>query len=457
MPSAPSRQRGCDSRQNGGGWRHALWGLIVAVMVVGTAAGQAVPWEQERVTIRVEGRPVFRVGATDDASAPERAARVERRIARLLERPDAVAPARIEVSGDAGEVRTISVAGVPVVTVTRQDAEDNLVPVQPLADQWAAALDAALGRARDARARPTGRFGAEVESSVRTAFSRLGESAVVIIPRLLAAALVLALFWAIAAGMRWVMRIIFCRFIDDRTVENLIKQVAYYAVWAVGLMVAFDALGFEAETVIAGLGLTGLALGFALKDILSNFVSGILILASRPFKVGDQIVVGDTEGSVVRIMLRATQIRTYDGRAVLVPNAEVFTGRITNNTAAPVRRGNVLLYVGYGEDLPAALDVVRDATARAEGVLPDPPASVRVRDLTENDILLEARYWADSRRTDFMDTASAVRRSIIAALKSAGIGLPDPAVRVVVPRQPEAVSTRQAPDRAGRGDLTGSR
>lgn len=428
-------------------------GMIAVVIVLAGMAGTATA-QDDRVTVRVEGRSLFRVGNTEGASAADRASRVESRVSRLLERPEAIAPARIERTGPGGEERTITVASVPVITVTKEDAEDNLMSAQLVAEQWAAVLDAALARARESRTTPTGRFGAEVQSAVRTAFSRLGESAVVIVPRLLAAALVLATCWAIAASVRWLMRLIFCRIIDDLTVENLIKQVAYYAVWAVGLMVAFDALGFEAETVIAGLGLTGLALGFALKDILSNFVSGILILASRPFKVGDQIVVGDTEGSVVRIMLRATQIRTYDGREVLVPNAEVFTGRITNNTAAPVRRGNVLLYVGYGENLPRALEVVVEATGRAEGVLPDPPASVRVRDLTSSDVLVEARYWADSRRTDFMDTASSVRASIIAALKDAGVELPDPAVRVLVPREHDQWQAalgrgRQSPDGNG--------
>ena len=409
------------------GSRRAAAILVGVILLTATGAATA---QDDRATVRVDGRSLFRVGEMAGASAADRAGRVERRIARLLERPEAIAPARVEVAGPGGEERVVSVAGVPVITVTKQDAEDNLTTAQAVAEQWAVALDAALARARQSRTTPLGRFGAEVQSAVRTAFSRLGESAVTIIPRLLAAALVLALFWLIAAAVRRLMRLIFCRIIDDLTVENLIKQVAYYTVWAVGLMVAFDALGFQAETVIAGLGLTGLALGFALKDILSNFVSGILILASRPFKVGDQIVVGDTEGSVVRIMLRATQIRTYDGRAVLVPNAEVFTGRITNNTAAPVRRGNVLLYVGYGEDLPRAVEVVRAATARAGGVLPDPPASVRVRELTASDVLVEARFWADSRRTDFMDTASAVRASVVAALKEANVGLPDPALRV---------------------------
>ncbi len=199
-----------------------------------------------------------------------------------------------------------------------------------------------------------GRFGAEVQTSVQSAFSRLLESGIRIVPRALAAIPVLGLFWLIASGVRSLLRAVFARIIDDRTVESFVKQGAYYAVWAIGLIVAADALGFLPQMVVTGLGLTGLALGFALKDIVSNFVSGLLILALRPFALGDQIGVGETEGSAERIELRATQIRTYDGRLVLVPNAELFTSRVTNNTASPVRRAVVSLYLGYDADIADA-------------------------------------------------------------------------------------------------------
>ena len=86
------------------------------------------------------------------------------------------------------------------------------------------------------------------------------------------------------------------------------------------------------------LGVGALGVGFALKDILSNLVSGVLILAMRSFQLGDQIAIGDTEGTVENIELRATQIRTYDGRLVRIPNADLFTSHITNNTASPFRR-----------------------------------------------------------------------------------------------------------------------
>lgn len=419
----------------------ALLLVLGACLAAGTAATQ-----DERATVRVNGRAVFRVGAQGDLAAAARARQIERRFATLLQNPHAIAPARVEPSGPEGRERLISVAGIPLVTITADDAQDNLTTVDALAAQWAAGIDVALGRAGAQRQSAWGRFVAEVRAAVATAFSRLVESAITIVPRALAALLVFGLFWALASGVRWLLRLLFRRLVSDLTVENLIKQASYYAVWALGLLVAVDALGFDPQTVVTGLGLTGLALGFALRDIISNFVSGLLILATRPFEIGDQIVVGETEGSVERIMLRATQIRAYDGRVVLVPNAEVFTSRITNNTASPVRRGGAALPLGYDSDLPRALDTIRAAAQGAAGVLAEPPASVRVRELGPDDIIVEARFWTDSRRSDFVATASTVRREIVAALKAAHIGLPEPDVRLLAPHNPERRRGARASD-----------
>lgn len=406
--------------------------LLTAIIITPVSVGA----QDERVTVRLDGRSVFRVSELEDTDATARARQIERRMNRLLENPQAIAPPRIEPTKDRTG-RIIAIAGVPIVTVTAADALDNLTTVNGLATQWSEAIDTALKQASQRRLSPWARFVTQVRSSVQTAFGRLTESAITIIPRALAALLVIGLFWAIATFVRWLMRIIFRHIVEDLTVENLIKQVAYYAVWILGFIVALDAFGFDPQTVATGLGLTSLALGFALKDILSNFISGLLILVLRPFELGDQIIVGDTEGNVERIELRATQIRTYDGRIVLVPNAEVFSSRITNNTAAPVRRSSVTLFIGYDSDLPKAATVIQEVAQATAGVLPDPAASVRIRELGQDDILVEVRFWTDSRRSDFVATTSAVRKATIAALKDAGIGLPDPDVRILVPRHPQ--------------------
>ncbi len=271
-----------------------------------------------------------------------------------------------------------------------------------------------------------GRFVAEVRAAVEAAFSRLYESVLRIVPGAVAASLVLGLFWIVAISVRRVLRLLFHRVIDDLTIENLITQLGFYAVWGLGLLVAVDAFGFDPETVIAGLGITGLALGFALKDVISNFVSGLLILALRPFEIADQIVVGETEGGVERIELRATHIRTYDGRLVLVPNAEVFTSRITNNTASPVRRASATVPLGYDADLVLARSVVLNSVATVDGVSPEPPPSMRIQELGADHIEVEVRFWTDSRRSDYVATASLVRSAIVDALRAADVPLPDP-------------------------------
>lgn len=429
-------------------WRTALASLwlvptALALLAVGAAPSLA---QEERVTVRLDGRALFRVSAAEGLEADARARRVERRLVALLERPQAIAPARVERSDTE---RIVTVTGAPVVRVTETDAQENLTTVDALAAQWSAAVDRALVRGASRRQSSAARFAAEVRASVETAFARLLESAITLIPRALAALVVLLVFWATAASVRAVLRAVFRRVVSDTTLENLLKQVAYYAVWALGIAVAVDALGIDPQAAATGLGLTGLALGFALKDVISNFVSGLLILLLRPFHLGDQIVVGETEGTLERITLRATEIRTYDGRLVLVPNAELFTSRVTNNTAAPIRRGSVELFLGYDSSLQEAVEVIRTAAQTTTGVLEDPAASVRVRELGQDDLVVEARFWADSRRSDFLATQSAVRAAIVAALREAGIGLPDPDVRHLVFRNQQPCPTTLAED--GRG------
>ncbi|MFP5349830.1 MAG: mechanosensitive ion channel family protein [Gammaproteobacteria bacterium] len=379
--------------------------------------------------MRLDGRALFQVSSDDSERARERARAIETRLERILETPSAIPPVQIESDGDN---RLLSIAARPLLTITPDDARDNMLTTDALAAQWKNAIDAALQRAGNRRLSAWGRFGAETQASIETAFARLLESAIVIIPRLLAGFLVLLLFWALASLVRWSMRLLFHRVVSDLTVENLLKQIAYYSVWAIGLVVATSALGFDPQTLATALGLTGVALGFALKDILSNFVAGLLILALRSFEIGDQIVIGDTEGAVERITLRATQIRTYDGRAVLVPNAEVFTSRVTNNTESPIRRGAVEMPLGYASDLQRAVETLRTAAQGAGGVLAEPPTKVRVRELKQDDIMLEVQFWTDSRRSDFVSTLSNVRTAVVEAFKAAHIGLPDPDVRILV-------------------------
>ena len=398
--------------------RRALWLILLLALLGGTQAARA---QEETAPVRVDGRTILRVGPADDADAVARAERIEDRLAALLENPRTIAPAVIESSRP--DERRITVSGVPILTVTAADAEENVTTVDALAAEWAAAIDIALREGRERR----GGGLSDVWLLVEAAAVRLYESARTILPRALATVFVLLLFGVIAIAARFLMRRLFRLILRDRTLENLLTQVIYYSIWVLDIIIAVNALGFEPQSLATGLGLTSLALGFALQDILSNFISGMLILVLRPFELDDQIVIGDTEGSVEQIDLRATRIRTYDGRLVLVPNAELFTSRVTNNTASPVLRSSILVVLGYEEDLARAARVLLAATGTAEGVLDAPPPSTLFRELENNTLAIEVRFWTDSRRSDFLASSSAVRLALLEALKREGIALANPA------------------------------
>ena len=399
--------------------------LAVTGLVARPAAAQDEP-DPAPAPVRLDGRTIFRVGGNEEMSAADRAARVEGRLAALLESPEAIAPAVIERRGP--EERIISVAGAPIVTVTTADAEDNVTELDELATEWAAIIDTALANAVGRR--ETGRWSAVV--LIDGAFARLLESVRLILPRALAAVLVLTLFGLIATAVRWLLRALFGRYEYDATLRNLLMQLIYYGLWVLGIIVAVSAMGFDPQALATAIGLTSVALGFAMKDVLSNFVSGLLLLIMRPFKIGDQIIVGPTEGVVERIELRATRIHTYDGRVVLVPNAELFTSRVTNNTASPIRRDSVVVYLAYDADLATASAVALESMRATVGVLEEPPPSILVRDLGATAIGVELRFWTDSRRADFLATRSRVNTAVVAALREASVGLPEPGATTVV-------------------------
>ena len=210
-------------------------------------------------------------------------------------------------------VRTIALAGRQIVTVTAQDAAANGMDVDRLAAQWGASIHDSLAQGRERRSSPGRRFLAQVNGNVRAAVARLLEALADLIPSLLAAAFVISLFGLLAAGVRRVLRTKI-PLIHEPITQSFIRQISYYAIWVVGILVALDAMGFNPQTLVTGLGLTSVALGLALRDLLSNVVSGVIIQAFRSFELEDQIQIGSVEGSVERISsARRTFARTTAG------------------------------------------------------------------------------------------------------------------------------------------------
>jgi small-conductance mechanosensitive channel len=157
---------------------------------------------------------------------------------------------------------------------------------------------------------------------------------------------------------------------------------------------------------------------------LSNYFSGIILLASRPFRLGDQIIIKEFEGTVTQIQLRATTLQTYDGRVVYIPNQEVFSATITNNTACTTRRNSLTVGIDYNSDITRAKQIINEAVLGVEGVEADPKPDILVRELAASTVNIEVRFWINSRRLPFLETTSLVAQAIKEKLMQAGVDMP---------------------------------
>lgn len=188
---------------------------------------------------------------------------------------------------------------------------------------------------------------------------------------------------------------------------------------------------FRFGDLVAGVGLTTFALGFATKDILNNFISGVLILWQQPFKIGDQIFLDKVQGRVEYIGVRATSLRKDDGDLVLVPNGEMYSSTLTIRGAGTKRRMALDLALSYEDDISVAKELIHDALVQTEGVVTEPPPKVFVTDLTSDGVMLTINFWLntfEARPREVLDRAST---AIVSSVTKAGIE-PYPPNSVVV-------------------------
>ena len=184
---------------------------------------------------------------------------------------------------------------------------------------------------------------------------------------------------------------------------------------------------FQPAQMIQLLGISSVAIGFAFKDILQNFLAGLLLLLTEPFRLNDQVKIGDFEGTVEDIQTRATVICTYDGRRVVIPNGEVFNKAIVVNTAYEKRRLEYDISIGYDEDIEAARKVLLDTLRSAPNVLNEPAPEVLAMELGDSSIVMRARWWINPpRQIDVMQARDQVVTMAKRALDNAGIEIPYP-------------------------------
>ncbi|MBW4696047.1 MAG: mechanosensitive ion channel family protein [Lyngbya sp. HA4199-MV5] len=231
------------------------------------------------------------------------------------------------------------------------------------------------------------------------------------------------------------------RLIRSTSLRMLLVQVSSVAVWVVGILVACTLVfpSLRLGDIIGLLGLSSVAVGFAFQDIFKNFLAGILLLLNEPFRVGDQIIINDYEGTVESINIRSTQIRTYTDERVVIPNAIVFTSPVHVLTHYASRRTDVEIGLHYDTPLPEARQVLINALADVEGVLAKPAIEVDVVGFGDSAIDLVVRYWTLPQKVQVRRIQSEAIVALKQACDEAGFHIPYP-IRTVYLPQPQMVN-----------------
>jgi len=290
---------------------------------------------------------------------------------------------------------------------------------------------------------------------ISTAWDKIGQminGVIAALPNLVLALLAFGLFYAVAKGIKTGVARFTERRRRHRNLGLALGRVAQWIVIFIGVLVALSIVipSFKAGDLIELLGIGSVAIGFAFRDILQNFLAGVLLLLTEPFRVGDQIVVGSFEGTVEDIQTRATMIRTYDGRRVVIPNGKLFTESVTVNTAFDRRRLEYDVGIGCGDDIDRARELILEAVRGVKGVLEDPPPDVLVVKLADFSVNLRTRWWVTPpRRADALDLQDQVLQAIKRTLTANGIDIPFPTHQVLFHDQTEEHDGDRARQREG--------
>jgi small conductance mechanosensitive channel len=256
--------------------------------------------------------------------------------------------------------------------------------------------------------------------------------------KLVLACFALALFLVLYRLARGAMGRMLRRAHVEEDASDLLLTTVKYAILGVGLIVALDQMGIAVTGLLAGLGVIGLALGFAAKDTLANFIAGVTILWDRPFRVGDRVEIDGEFGQVKRVTLRSTRIHTNQNRVVIIPNQFVVNNKIVNHTMQASLRLDLPFGIAYKEDVEHARQVVLDLTKGDDRLRERPGAEVVISELADSAVVCTLRVWLKNPHLE-VPLGFEYREKIKRALDEAGITIPFPHLSLYVEGPPPAV------------------
>lgn len=261
---------------------------------------------------------------------------------------------------------------------------------------------------------------------------------ILLLPNLLIALLILVATWFAARLVRRLVQRILPRFSHHGTVNNLLSTTVYLGVLLLGVFFTLEVLNLEktVTSLLAGVGIIGLALGFAFQDIAANFISGVIIALQRPFSVGDVIQTDSYFGTIESINLRTLDLRQVTGELVRVPNRKVFETAVTNYTVTTRRRVDVDCGVAYDADLEEVREVALRAMGGFPHLLTDRPPEVMFTGFGDSAINFTLRFWIPyQKQVDYVGAKSEAIIRLKRAFDAAGIVIPFPIRTLDVPPQ----------------------
>ena len=242
--------------------------------------------------------------------------------------------------------------------------------------------------------------------------------------RLLAALLIYVIGrWAAKALTRWAGRAI-TKADVDATLARFLSSILYMVLIVFVVLTALSAIGINTTNFLAILGAAGLAVGLALKDSLSNFAAGVMLVFFRPFRSGDYIEAAGISGSVVSVKIFNTILRTPDNRIITVPNALIYADSITNFSAEDKRRIDLVIGIGYDDDIARAKALIQGVLGQDNRILDEPAPVMLLVELGESSVDIAVRPWVKS--FDYSQVRSDLLEHIKRALENAGLSIPYP-------------------------------
>ena len=221
----------------------------------------------------------------------------------------------------------------------------------------------------------------------------------------------------------------------DPALQHFGSSLVYYGLLAFVIIAALGQLGIQTASFVAIIGAAGLAIGLALQGSLANFAAGFLILMFRPFKIGDYVEVAGTSGSVEKIMIFTTELKTPDNKKVIIPNGAVTAGTITNYSANDTRRVDLTFGIGYGDDIDKARAVLRGIVDADERILKDPAVTIEVVALADSSVNFVVRPWVKT--GDYWPVYFHLQETVKKRFDEEGVSIPFPQRDVHLYKQAE--------------------